>query len=218
MTKSELLFENICGAYGIKYERIPAGSAKTPDYNIYLDGVRIVIEVKEIDPNPEEKQKMQDFQREGTITIRSQLGKRIRDKIADTAGKFKELSQSGHPSVLVLYNDVKLYKHTEPFDVLAGMYGQLYFPVSGNLGQPLKIGEMKSGPKKKMTPDTNTSISAVAVLKVSGSGHVDLSVYHNFHAKVPLDPLLLSRFSFEQRRVNDPNNPTGWIEIEKPSQ
>ena len=215
MTKSELLFEQFCKAYRIKYERIPAGSAKAPDYNIYLNGERIAIEIKEIDPNPDEETKIQEFERQGTISIKSQLGKRIRDKITDTAGKFKESSESGHPSVLVLYNNVKLYKHTEPSDILAGMYGQLYFPVSGNVGQPLKIGEMQSGPKKKMTPDTNTSISAVAVIKVSGNSDLNLSVYHNHHARVPLNPSLLSGFSVEQHTVNDPKNPTEWVKIEK---
>ena len=208
ITKSELLFEKFCKSSGIKYERIPEASAKTPDYYIYLDGTRVAVEVKEMVPNPEEERNIQKFEREGRIGIRSQLGKRAREKIRDTAGKFKEVYESGAPSILVLYNKVALYKHTEPYDILAGMYGQLEFPVFGNVGQPLKIGEMQSGPRKKMTADTNTSISAVAVLKVSGNSDLNLSVYHNHHARVPLAASLLSGLSFEQHKVNDPNNPT----------
>jgi hypothetical protein len=218
LTKSELLFEKLCKAYGIRYELIPAGNAKTPDYNIYLDRKRIAIEIKEIDSNPEEEKKIQEFEKQRTIRIKSQLGKRVRDKITDAAGKFKESSEKGHPSVLVLYNNVKLYKHTEPSDILAGMYGQLYFPVLENLGQPLKIGQIQSGPKKKMTPDTNTSISAVGVLEVCGNEDAEISVYHNYHARVPLDPSLLSDFGFQQYRVNDPDNPTDWVKIEQQSQ
>ena len=215
MTKSELLFEKFCQVRCIPYERISPGAVKTPDYNIYVDKTKIIIEVKEIDANAEEQQKIKEFDRQGTIIIKSRLGKRIRDKITDAAGKFKEAGQNGHPSILVLHNKVRLYKHTSPSDILAGMYGQLYFPVSGNPGESLKIGEMKSGPKKKMTRDVNTSISAVGVLEDSSSEDSHFSIYHNFHAKVRLDPLLLSRFNVKSYWVNDPKNPTGWVEIEK---
>jgi len=217
MTTSELLFEKFCQARGIPHERIPTGTAKTPDYNIYLDGTKIVIEVKEIEANPKEQQKIKEFDSHRAITIKSPLGKRIHDKITDAAGKFKEGVQNGHPSILVLYNKVRLYKHTSPTDILAGMYGQLNFPVSGNPGEAVRIGDIKSGPKKKMTPAANTSISAVGDLKESGSGDHDLSIYHNFHARVPLLPLLLSPLNIKQYQVNDPNNPTGWIEIKMPS-
>ena len=215
MTKSELLFEKFCQVRCIRYERISPGASKTPDYGIYVDETKIIIEVKEIDANADEKQKIKEFDAQGTISIKSRLGKRIYDKITDAAGKFKDSVLNGHPSVLVLYNKVRLYKHTSPGDILAGMYGRLYFPVFGNPGESLKIGEIKSGPKKKMTPDINTSISAVGVLEESSSGDPHFSVYHNFHAKVHLDPLLLSRFSIKSYWVNDPKNPTGWVEIEK---
>jgi len=216
MTKSEILFEKFCQARGIPYDRVPTGTAKTPDYNIYVNGTKISVEVKETDPNPKEQQKIKEFDSQGTITIKNPLGTRIRGKITDASGKFKEAVQNGHPSILVLHNNVRLYKHTSPLDILAGMYGQLYFPVSGNPGASLRIGKIKSGPKKKMTPYANTSISAVGVLEQSNNGDPDLSIYYNFHAKVPLNPLLLSPFYIKQYRVNDRNNPTGWIE--KPPQ
>jgi hypothetical protein len=218
MTKSELLFENFCQAYNIPYERILPGAVKTPDYNIYLDETKIVIEVKEIDVNAEEQQKINEFDKKGTIAIKSALGKRIRDKITDAAGKFKDAARNGHPSILVLHNKVRLYKHTSPGDILAGMYGQLYFPVYGNAGDPLTIGEMKSGPKKKMTQEVNTSMSAIGVPDESSTDGPRFSIYHNFHAKIRLDPLLFWRFNVKSYRVNDLNNPTRWLEMKRPSQ
>jgi hypothetical protein len=213
LTKSERLFERFCEIAKIRFEVIPVGTEKTPDYNIYLDGTKIVVEVKEIKPNITEKEKIKEFQSRKTAAIRNQLGKRVRDKITDAAGKFKDASQSNCPSILVLQNNVELYKHTEPLDILAGMYGQLYFPVSGTTGSALNIGDMRSGPKKKMTPDTNTSISAVGVLKQSNSGDPDLAIYHNFYARVRLDPPLFFALNITQYQVTDLNNPTGWTEI-----
>jgi hypothetical protein len=218
MTKSEFLFEKFCQVHHISYERILPGALKTPDYNIYVDETKIVIEVKEIEVNTEEQQKINEFDKQRTISIKSALGKRIRDKITDAAGKFKEAARNGHPSILVLYNKVRLYKHTSPGDILAGMYGQLYFPVYRNAGETLTIGEMKSGPKKKMTQTMNTSMSAVGVLNDTGTEGPRFSIYHNFHAKVRLDPLLFWRFNVKSYWVNDLNKPTRWVEMEQPSQ
>jgi hypothetical protein len=121
--------------------------------------------------------------------------------------------QDNCPSILILHNNVGRHKHTEPADILAGMYGQLYFPIYGNPEETLSIGEMRSGPKKKMTSDSNTSISAVGVLQQPRRGNPDLAIYHNFHARAHLNPSLFLRLNIRQYQVNDPNNPTGWVEI-----
>ena len=184
------------------------GAVRTPDYNICVDETTIVIEVKEMEVNAEEQQKISEFDTKGTVSIKSVLGKRVRDKITDAAGKFKEAARNGHPSILVLHNKVGLYKHTSPDDIFAGMYGQLYFPVYGNAGESLTIGEMKSGPKKKMTSEVNTSMSAIGVLDDSSTEEPHFSIYQNFHAKVPLDPLLFSRFNVKSHWVNDRNHPS----------
>jgi hypothetical protein len=211
-TKSEMLFERFCEIRKIRFEVITARTEKTPDYNIYLDGTKIAVEVKEINPNLTEKENIKEFHRRKTVAIRSQLGKRVRDKITDAAGKFRDAAQDNCPSILILQNNVELHKHTEPADILAAMYGQLYFPVYGNPGETLSIGEMRSGPKKKMTPDSNTSISAVGVLQQPRRGDPDLAIYHNFHARAHLNPSLLLPLNIRQYQVNDPNNATGWVE------
>ncbi len=212
-TSSELLFEKFCQMNYIRCKRIPSGSQKSPDYDIYLQRRKIIIEVKQIEPNREEQKKIREFRERKTVSIRYQLGKRVRNKITDTAGKFKKWAKGRYPSILVLYNNVRMYKHTEPRDILAGMYGQLYFPVTGRSGKPLKIGNIQSGSKKKMTPSANTSISAIAVLKKGSNGDPLLSVYHNLHAKVGLSPSLLSQVPIRQYWVNDSRNPTDWVEI-----
>jgi hypothetical protein len=216
MTESESLFEDYCKQHGIKYERVVPGITKAPDYRIFVDGNKIVVEIKEITPNPLERQAIKQFDQYGTVRIKSKLGARIRGKITDAAGKFYEAVQNGVPSILVIYDGVRLHKHTSPVDILAGMYGELYFPVVGTQDSALQIGEIQSGHRKKMTPDHNTSMSAVAVLTKLNRGVLDLAVYHNCYARVPLDPLLISSFCRSQFRVNDQHNSTEWVRVDTP--
>jgi hypothetical protein len=45
-TQSEVFFENYCMNSGIPFTRVPEGNGKTPDYELTIDGLRIVVEVK----------------------------------------------------------------------------------------------------------------------------------------------------------------------------
>jgi hypothetical protein len=204
-TKSELLFEKFCQIHKIQCRPIqPSGAEgrKAPDYTIVINRRKIVVEVKQLDPNLTESMKIGEFDRLGTVSIKSGLGQRVREKIKDTQGKFRIKAKNTEPSILVLYNNVKLYKHTEPNDILAGMFGQLVFQVVP--GMP--IGNMELGPNRTMTPTTNTSISAIGVLKEDSVGNPTLVVYHNPYAKVPLEPSRFAKYQIKQYSVKNPND------------
>jgi hypothetical protein len=62
---------------------------------------------------------------------------------------------------------------------------------------------MGYGPNRKMTPDHNTSISAIGALFMTGSGEAFLNVYHNKFAQVPLKPALLGQYGVEQFELED---------------
>jgi len=49
-TLSEQLFEQYCRENGIRIEKIRRDKNRTPDYDIYPSGKRVVVEVKQIDP------------------------------------------------------------------------------------------------------------------------------------------------------------------------
>jgi hypothetical protein len=161
-------------------------------------GRKIVVEVKQIDPNAQEKREIAKFTKPGNsaISIKYGLGKRVRGKIIDTQGKFRRRMRSRYPSLLVLFNNVRLFKHTEFSDVLSGMYGQPYFPVMPN--RP--IGPMALGPNRTMTGGangTNRSISAVGVLHIQKDGNPSLTIYPNVYARIPLDRRLLSHMPIQ---------------------
>jgi hypothetical protein len=70
--------------------------------------------------------------------------------------------------------------------------------------------EKRFGPKRKMTNETNTSISGIAVL-----GDGVLTIYHNVFAAMPLNPQLfrglkVRHFSLGEKQ---PGQVQDWIEI-----
>ncbi|MGH7488835.1 MAG: hypothetical protein ACREMY_25020, partial [bacterium] len=50
-TISEALFEELCAARRVPCARIPVSIEKTPDFEVILGVQRVVVEVKQLDPN-----------------------------------------------------------------------------------------------------------------------------------------------------------------------
>ena len=71
------------------------------------------------------------------------------------------------------------------------------------------------GPKRKMTPTDNTSISAIGALVMNSHDDIRLLVYHNRFARVPLPPALLVQSGIKQFQLeaDAPGRTAGWLEI-----
>jgi hypothetical protein len=54
-----------------------------------------------------------------------------------------------------------------------------------------------------MTPNANTSISAIAALHQHHTGEIKLYVYHNKYAAIPLSPMLLAPYPIVQFRLGE---------------
>jgi hypothetical protein len=97
------------------------------------------------------------------------------------------------------------------------MYGleqiHIAIPPPGQ-GSPYATG-MGYGPKRKMTPESNTSISAVASISMPKYDVITLFVFHNSHAKVPLQPTLLAPHGVQQFRLGEPESgrTADWVEV-----
>lgn len=84
MTESEIKFEQFRSARNIPFERIDTGHSATPDYDIFVNDQKIVVEVKELDVNEEEKKILQKIATQRTLVWGSdRVGDRIRYKIDD---------------------------------------------------------------------------------------------------------------------------------------
>ena len=91
---------------------------------------------------------------------------------------------------------------------------QIYLAVPPiGAGSPYATG-IGHGPKRKMTADCNTSISAIGALIMTGPDDFNLHVYHNCFAHVPLDPALLKRHGVAQFEIVEATgNASAWREI-----
>ena len=198
---SETLFEDLCSAYGIPCERLPTAPVRTPDFAITLCSVRVICEVKQIDPNSEDLQEM------GSVGSGQAMGRfvpnRLRAKLKKVSGQLKAASVAGCPTMLVVYDNTPLKTYTDHFDVVQAMFGAHTVAVSeGREADPI-ISEPFFGGNRGLTPNQNTAISVLAILDGGPTFERRLRVYHNPYAAVVLQPELLEVFPVVQRFLPD---------------
>ena len=210
MTESEALFRRFCTSQGWRVERIDEHSVeegtKVPDFRLQLEnGAGIVVEVKQFDPNPKGREAAQG---RGSGVLGGKPGHRLRQVIPEANNQLKALGRSD-PGMVVVYNRTPCSLHDDPYAVLAAMRGldviEYYLP--SDPGSPIVPVRERPGPGKKLTPEMNTSVSCIAVLReffdgvaipfgLSGPESPEtpsapeyaLAVYHNPFAKRLLDP------------------------------
>lgn len=219
MTLAEQLFERFCRRVGIKAVRIPTGTNKTPDYRISIGDQDVIVEIKQINPNREEKADLAKFDKGQSGGYSALPGNRLRRELSKADVQLATVAKDRHPAMVVFYNNVFLRYHTDPYNIRVAMYGveQVVIAVSSDPKvRPRYLGT-KFGPKRKLTPEHNTTISAVGALILNPPGDrqsPQLIVYHNFYAKRPLSPELLRPYGIPQFTLpkGAPSDARDWIE------
>jgi len=97
------------------------------------------------------------------------------------------------------------------------MYGleQIHMAVPRDHSVSPYATGMSYGPKRKMTEDHNTTISAIGVLFTPSPNEIELCVYHNKFAAVPLDQRLLAKHGICQFKLEGEarGNTAKWEEV-----
>lgn len=205
-TKSEQLFEEFCNSIKIKYKRIDAAKEQRPDYLLEVLGQKIAVEVKQINPNEEEKEIIELNKKEDYSAFSIEPGKRLGKAIRYANPQFKKLLEAlGEeiPCLLVVYDNVTPEKHhTIPYCVQTAISGldKVELSVPTNPQESILIGEPVSGLNQTMRQDNCTTTSAVAVLHCSQHPNFSLVIYHNPFAANPLNPDLLRFVEITQYR------------------
>jgi hypothetical protein len=222
-TISEHLFERFCQEKSINFRRLDVSNLpdiKTPDYEIFTSGGSIIVEVKQLDPNEEDKRLYNQLLNEDDVDVRRQVpGSRIRGKISDAMPQLKIAAKEGKPALIALYSNLILdAKQIDPYDVLTAMYGletaTIIVPPHASKKPYLK--HVKFGGKKKVAPEFNTTLSAILTLYEDwGSHELFASIFHNVYAAHGLDPnvirgLKIRHFSLPTK---DGKIFKEWIEI-----
>ena len=201
--------------------RIDETEKKTPDYELDLDGTPVIVEVKEMQPNPSEKASMEKLKREGIGLVTGGVpGERVRSKIESASAQIKARTMGQYPSLLVVcdirHGCGQITGHVDRYNLRVAMEGldQVVLSVPNDLRKsPQAIG-MKSGPRKKMTESANTSISAIAVISTPPGEPIALHVYHNNHAAIPLPVEKIRKCGIPQFKLSgNTGEPSDWIEL-----
>ena len=195
-TTSEQLFEQYCQENGIGCMKIKEAADKTPDYDIEVNGIRIIAEIKQIDPSKEDRSLIRELRENGCMNYSRTPGDRVRNKIKSASIQLSKLSKDRYPSMVVLYNNLPLAlgNPIDPYNIRVGMYGLDTIVLSVPNDPPIQpsVIDRRFGPKRKMTETHNTSISAVAVLSKANNKKLWLDVYHNIYASMPIPAGLIS--------------------------
>jgi hypothetical protein len=229
-TRSESLFSEFCSAAGIDLHRISEsalpGEAR-PDFSLRVgDGREVVVEVKQFDPNSEERAALAEIAK-GRTTVHGGIpGDRVRKAISGAGRQLKAAARSGAPTMLVVFDAVGLGRHTDPYAILTGTRGLDVVDVSipADPQESPVFGEPRPGPKKKMTPTSHTGISGIGVLKEhfpwpdEGRGsdpELLLLLYHNRFASAPIPIDWMCRPGV--RQFVQAEDESGWIPVTGPA-
>lgn len=194
---SETLFEELCSTHGIPCEKLPTATDRTPDFAITLRSVRVICEVKQIDPNFEDSQEIRNVRLDQAIG--RFVPNRLRAKLKNVSGQLKAASVAGSPTILVVYDNTLFKIYTDHFDVVQAMFGAHTVAVSKGRDTDPIISEPFFGGNRGLTPNQNTAVSALAILDGGPTSERRLRVYHNPYAAVVLQPELLEVLPVVQR-------------------
>ncbi|HSM98443.1 MAG TPA: hypothetical protein VLS47_05455 [Gallionella sp.] len=206
-TQSEKLFELFCRGNNIRCNPVKVGKKRTPDYDIFLPRRKVVTEVKEITPNPNERAAETALRLKKWAVVSSTPGERIRGKITDASPQIRRRTKRRYPGLIVLFETGLISRHLDPYQVRVAMYGLetivVAVPRNPN-ASPYPI-DRKFGPRRKMTPEHNTAVSAIGILSAQQNGMPALVIYHNAHAALPLRQELFSRYGVRQFKLAQPS-------------
>lgn len=193
-TESESLFEQFCDCQQIRRERVLECSVQQPDYEIFPCNNRVVVEVKQLDLNAEEKEFWSCCNGENVLCRSVVIGKRVRRKIEEAMGQVKSRIAERVPALIVLFDNTGFPMNLDPYSSKVAMYGfeAVKFAVRDEVIVAPDVSDRGFAPRnnKTVSPNKNTELSAVAVLKrvwqsETSDYSLSLTFYHNVHCHCP---------------------------------
>ena len=196
LTESEILWQHVCSTLGIKYVKTDTtNQSKLPDYRLITpSGEELFSEVKEF----------ANDKSEGDLGSHK-IGTAVRNKIDKAKPQLKIAKQSGKPAVLVLYNQRK-HDQSSDYDILTAMFGYETTTVlvpHDTSKRPFWSGKYFFGKNKRVTPNQNTTLSAIIKLQWTDKSTLKVFIYHNPYASHKLMKYIcgFKRFTFHGNDV-----------------
>ena len=206
-TRSERLFEELCNAHGIKWTRLAVfPNRKQPDYELALGSQLVVVEVKQIEPNPDDRSFSKALRAGGVASQcrdPDKVASRVRNHIKESRSQLKaylDYLERQHrpkiPSLLILFDNAD-NRYTDPYTIQVAMHGfervQLEVPRDGS--RPVVV-DRGFAPRNNKTigKGKNNHLSAVVTLHEfedleTCERRLGLRFFHNPSALCRFDPL-----------------------------
>lgn len=222
LTLADELFEAACRAKGILYKRIPVSTAKghrRPDYRVDLSDCKAVIEVKQISKNDEDRRQAKALKEGRSVVYNSTPGDRLRGAIRNASGQLRRWSLRGVPTAVAIFDSTFSMSATDPYNVKTAMFGldAVVLALPKDRTQRPHITGMKRAGKATLTPEHNTSVSAVIIIRMLPPRERKaplLLVYHNHLARVPTKPETLRKYVDYQYVLRETDvGETSWFKL-----
>ena len=196
-TVSEELFEQLCSQRDVMCTRIPTTTSKTADYRLSLGSIELVAEVKQLDPNDEDKKLAPVWGTRNSPAVEAPSD-RVQGLLGKGYPQIKHSSEGKLPTMIVVYNNSGSWNWIDTFTVVKAMFGSFGFVLALQPTQTITVAGHGYLGERKVTKDTFRSLSVVGVLKRLSENVMGLDCYHNPFARVPIDPTQLAVLANDQ--------------------
>ena len=206
-TISEALVKQFFALHGVGCKPVPTRPGqRTPDFILEL-AQPVVCEVKQIEPNKEDLAPFANPSTLGELGSSEPRAKgrrvpnRFRAVLKGISPQLRGASKDGTSTLLVVYDATPFQLYSDDTDIMQAMFGHLSVDVWEDATGAIQHSEPYFGGKRAMTPTTNTSVSAVGILRGGPEpSTLSLTIFHNPFARVPLNPSLFDGLPVEHKK------------------
>ena len=96
---------------------------QVPRLFTFNNGLKIVTEVKQLNPNKEDQANDEEFKKNISVVGDSKPGNRARKKITGASKQISSLAKGRYSGLLVLYSTVPLQDPLDPYEIKVAAYG-----------------------------------------------------------------------------------------------
>jgi len=204
-TVSEDIFEQFCAVKGIECSRIPEGAQKSADYFVSSNKLSLIVEIKQLDPNDEDKE-LSTIWFSPDSPGSEAPSKRVQGLLKDGYPQIKRSSEGKWPTMIVVYNNSGPWNWIDTWTVSKAMFGQFGLVYGLSSDNSIKVTGHGYFGQRKLTKNSFRHLNVVGVLNKTGTMQISLSCYHSPFAAMPVEPNLLEAIADEQYIHPDPHN------------
>jgi len=195
-------FLEICDSASWTPGRIPESTEQeSADYLVTAEGTIFLAEIKQLNPNREEREKERQIQLGKVVVHHHTPGDRLRPLIKKANRQIRALAAPGQPGLLVVY-DTRRVSPVEPYDALTAMYGlqNVVLNVHPDPRVPPSYAGNRFGGGRSVSSSYNRSVSALGIVPQQPRPARVMYVFHNAFAASCLPSEILRIPGFRQFR------------------